>query len=83
MKDNFKKNDNRRNFQGKRKFDNRREDRKQTQPPIKRYKEKEENEYDDIVEGRNAVLELLNSDRDRNKTTLILRTVHLLTFIYF
>jgi len=28
---------------------------------------KEENEYDDIVEGRNAVLELLDSDRDINK----------------
>ena len=29
--------------------------------------ENEENSYDDIVEGRNAVLELLNSDRDINK----------------
>ena len=27
----------------------------------------QENEYEDIVEGRNAVLELLNSDRDINK----------------
>lgn len=30
-------------------------------------REKDENEYDDIVEGRNAVLELLDSDRDINK----------------
>ena len=26
-----------------------------------------ENSYDDIVEGRNSVIELLNSDRDINK----------------
>ena len=31
------------------------------------YYENDENSYDDIVEGRNAVLELLNSDRDINK----------------
>ena len=30
-------------------------------------RQKDENEYDDIVEGRNAVLELLDSDRDINK----------------
>ncbi len=33
----------------------------------KEEKKKSEDEYDDIVEGRNAVLELLNSDRDINK----------------
>ena len=65
MRDNFKKKDNRHSFNDKRNFDNRRIERKQQ--PIKRQTEKEENEYDDIVEGRNAVLELLNSDRDINK----------------
>ena len=33
----------------------------------KKFESREENSYDDIVEGRNAVLELLNSDRDINK----------------
>lgn len=57
MKPEFKKNDNKRNFKNnnRKNYDNR--DNKQ----------KDENEYDDIVEGRNAVLELLNSDRDINK----------------
>ena len=52
MKPEYKKNDNRRNFKNRENREN---------------KPKEENEYDDIVEGRNAVLELLNSDRDINK----------------
>ena len=53
----FKKNDNKRNFKNnnRKNYDNRDN------------KPKDENEYDDIVEGRNAVLELLNSDRDINK----------------
>ena len=57
MKPEFKKNDNKRNFKNnnRKKYDNRDN------------KPKDENEYDDIVEGRNAVLELLNSDRDINK----------------
>ena len=57
MKPEFKKNDNKRNFKNnnRKNFDNRDN------------KPKDENEYDDIVEGRNAVLELLNSDRDINK----------------
>ena len=57
MKPEFKKNDNRRNFKNnnRKNYDNRDN------------KPKDENEYDDIVEGRNAVLELLNSDRDINK----------------
>lgn len=57
MKPEFKKNDNKRNFKNnnRKNYDNRDN------------KLKDENEYDDIVEGRNAVLELLNSDRDINK----------------
>ena len=57
MKPQFKKNDNKRNFKNnnRKNYDNRDN------------KPKDENEYDDIVEGRNAVLELLNSDRDINK----------------
>lgn len=55
MKQEFKKNDNKRNF------------RKNSNKNFKSEKQLEENEYDDIVEGRNAVLELLDSDRDINK----------------
>lgn len=57
MKPEFKKNDNKRNFKNnnRKNYDNRDN------------KPKDEIEYDDIVEGRNAVLELLNSDRDINK----------------
>ena len=57
MKPEFKKNDNKRNFKNnnRKNYDNRDN------------KPKDENEYDDIVEGRNAVLEVLNSDRDINK----------------
>ena len=46
---------------------------KSNKKEFKKYQEKrnnyenDENSYDDIVEGRNAVLELLNSDRDINK----------------
>ena len=57
MKPEFKKNDNKRNF----KNNNRKNYYNRDNKP------KDENEYDDIVEGRNAVLELLNSDRDINK----------------
>ena len=57
MKPEFKKNDNKRNF----KNNNRKNHDNRDNKP------KDENEYDDIVEGRNAVLELLNSDRDINK----------------
>ena len=67
MKENYKKNGNNQRFNGKSKFDSRREEKKQDTLPKKRQMEKEDNEYDDIVEGRNAVLELLNSDRDINK----------------
>ncbi len=55
MKQEFRKNDNKRNF------------RKNSNKNFKSEKQLEENEYDDIVEGRNAVLELLDSDRDINK----------------
>ena len=55
MKQEFRKNDNKRNF------------RKNSNKNFKNEKQLEENEYDDIVEGRNAVLELLDSDRDINK----------------
>lgn len=55
MKQEFRKNDNKRNF------------RKNSNKSFKSEKQLEENEYDDIVEGRNAVLELLDSDRDINK----------------
>ena len=67
MKENYKKNGNNRKFNEKSKFDSRREEKKQDALLKKRPIEKEDNEYDDIVEGRNAVLELLNSDRDINK----------------
>ena len=55
MKQEFRKNDNRKNF------------KKDPNKNFKNEKQLEENEYDDIVEGRNAVLELLDSDRDINK----------------
>ena len=55
MKQEFRKNDNKRNF------------RKNSNKNFKNEKQLEENEYDDIIEGRNAVLELLDSDRDINK----------------
>lgn len=55
MKQEFRKNDNRKNF------------KKNPNKNFKNEKQLEENEYDDIVEGRNAVLELLDSDRDINK----------------
>jgi len=51
------KNQNRNNFrkeQNNKKYEPKREKR-------------DENEYDYIIEGRNAVIELLNSDRDINK----------------
>lgn len=55
MKQEFRKNDNKRNF------------KKNQNKNFRNEKQLEENEYDDIVEGRNAVLELLDSDRDINK----------------
>ena len=55
MKQEFRKNDNRKNF------------KKDPNKNFKNEKQLEDNEYDDIVEGRNAVLELLDSDRDINK----------------
>lgn len=55
MKQEFRKNENRKNF------------KKNLNKNFKNEKQLEENEYDDIVEGRNAVLELLDSDRDINK----------------
>ena len=55
MKQEFRKNENRKNF------------KKNPNKNFKNEKQLEENEYDDIVEGRNAVLELLDSDRDINK----------------
>ncbi len=55
MKQEFRKNENRKNF------------KKNPNKNLKNEKQLEENEYDDIVEGRNAVLELLDSDRDINK----------------
>ncbi len=55
MKQEFRKNDNRKNF------------KKNPNKNFKNENQLEENEYDDIVEGRNAVLELLDSDRDINK----------------
>jgi 23S rRNA (guanosine2251-2'-O)-methyltransferase len=55
-KKNPKKNFNNRNENRQKRFDNKAE-----------FVKKEENEYDDIVEGRNSVMELLNSNRDINK----------------
>ena len=55
MKQEFRKNENRKNF------------KKNPNKNFKNENQFEENEYDDIVEGRNAVLELLDSDRDINK----------------
>ena len=55
MKQEFRKNENRKNF------------KKNPNKNFKNEKQLEENEYADIVEGRNAVLELLDSDRDINK----------------
>ena len=55
MKQEFRKNENRKNF------------KKNPNTNFKNEKQLEENEYDDIVEGRNAVLELLDSDIDINK----------------
>ena len=55
MKQEFRKNENRKNF------------KKNPNKNFKNEKQLEENEYDDIVEGRNDVLELLDSDRDINK----------------
>ena len=55
MKQEFRKNENRKNF------------KKNPNKNFKNEKQLEENEYDDIVEGRTAVLELLDSDRDINK----------------
>ena len=55
MKQEFRKNENRKNF------------KKNPNKNLKNEKQLEENDYDDIVEGRNAVLELLDSDRDINK----------------
>lgn len=55
MKQEFRKNENRKNF------------KKNPNKNFKNEKQLEENEYDDIVEGRNAVLEVLDSDRDINK----------------
>lgn len=46
---------------------NKNEFRKNAYKNHEQKEKKQENEYDDIVEGRNAVLELLNSDRDINK----------------
>lgn len=64
MKEEFKKRDNNKKFNNqKRRFD--RNEKYETRENSNSLKD--ENEYDDIVEGRNAVLELLNSDRDINK----------------
>ncbi len=52
------------------KTDNKRKNNFKQETAKKQYnnkERKEENEYDDIIEGRNAVLELLDSDRDINK----------------
>ncbi len=52
-------------YRKKEKFEKR--PRKQEERFEKKSQPKEENEYEDIIEGRNAVIELLNSDRDINK----------------
>ncbi len=52
-------------------FDRKRKEFRENDKNQKEFKNprtvEDENSYDDIVEGRNAVLELLNSDRDINK----------------
>ena len=56
------KNQNRNNFrkeQNNKKYEPKREKR-------------DENEYDDIIEGRNAVLELLKSEKDINRVKSLL-----------
>ena len=54
MKQDFRKNAQRQDFNNNKKN-------------LSKPRNEEKNEYDDIVEGRNAVIELLNSDRDINK----------------
>lgn len=58
MKEEFRKKE-------KKNFNNTKRDFKTRK--IEDFKSKSENEYDDIIEGRNSVIELLNSDRDINK----------------
>jgi len=64
------RNDNKKNKNFKKEKSNyksfKKEDFKRSKPN-KEKSEDTENSYDDIVEGRNAVIELLNSDRDINK----------------
>lgn len=59
------------NFNQNRNFDRKRKEFRENDKNKKEFKNastvEDENSYDDIVEGRNAVLELLNSDRDINK----------------
>lgn len=64
-KDNSRNNNKKESFQKPR--EKVKERTKSFQKTSPRVNEKAENEYDDIVEGRNAVIELLNSDRDINK----------------
>ena len=54
----------------RRKFDRNTLDRRQGE---RRAQELEANEYEDVVAGRNAVIELLNSDRDINKISTDIR----------
>ena len=60
MKEEFKK-------KSKKNFNNTKKDYKPKNFEEKRKEPKDENEYDDIIEGRNSVIELLNSNRDINK----------------
>lgn len=60
MKEEFKK-------KSKKNFNNTKKDYKPRNFEEKRKEQKDENEYDDIIEGRNSVIELLNSNRDINK----------------
>ena len=62
MKNNYR-NDKNKNNQNKKNQNNRKFNNKEKRNAY----ENDENSYDDIVEGRNAVLELLNSERDINK----------------
>lgn len=61
MKDNQK----RINKNSKRKYNNYNQDKKRSEEPLK--VKEEANTYEDQVEGRNPVIELLESDRDINK----------------
>lgn len=69
QRSNFKKDNNEFATKKKSSFNNSKKEFKRQEKNIEKRNnyENDENSYDDIVEGRNSVIELLNSDRDINK----------------